>query len=191
MRALVVGILTLGMPVVVAAQQPGTASGATGANPIVQTFNDFGYYGGWLLAAFDSIPARSYGYRPTPAQQSVGYIAQHLEDANYQLCAIIGGTRRPMTARDSLPDTVKAAWPKDTLVARLRASLVFCKAALEGLDDRKLAEEITVGSPGTGRTAFRVRWVILLFTDLAEHYAQVASYMRLLGMIPPSALRTP
>jgi uncharacterized damage-inducible protein DinB len=28
----------------------------------------------------------------------------------------------------------------------------------------------------------------LLITDLAEHYAQVASYMRQLGMVPPSAL---
>jgi hypothetical protein len=25
-------------------------------------------------------------------------------------------------------------------------------------------------------------------TDLAEHYAQLASYMRLMGMVPPSAL---
>ena len=191
MRVTIAGILAVVVSAVVGAQQPVAPGGATRANPIVQTFSGFGYYGGWLLAAFDSIPASSYGYKPTPAQQSVGFIAQHLEHANYELCTIIGGAPRPMTARDSLPETAKAAWPKDTLVARLRASLVFCKAALDGLDDRKLAEEITVGAPGTGRTAYRVRWVILLFTDLAEHYAQLASYMRLLGMVPPSALRTP
>jgi hypothetical protein len=35
-------------------------------------------YGSRLVAAFDSIPATRYDYRPTPAQQSIGYIAQHL-----------------------------------------------------------------------------------------------------------------
>jgi hypothetical protein len=30
-----------------------------------------------------------------------------------------------------------------------------------------------------------------LVTDFAEHDAQIASYMRQLGMVPPSALRPP
>jgi len=191
MRVIVAAALALLAPNAISAQPPTTTRPEASANPIVETFSSFGYYGGWLMAAFDSIPANRYAYKPTPPQQSIGYIAQHLEDANNQLCTIIGGVNRRMTARDSLPDTVKAAWPKDTLVARLRASLLFCKAALDSLNDRELAEEITVGPPGTGRTAPRVRWVILLFTDLAEHYAQIASYMRLLGMVPPSALRAP
>jgi hypothetical protein len=181
-------LLAVILPAAVGAQQPSAARSQPPASPITDTFKGFGYYGGWLLAAFDSIPASRYGFKPTPAQQSVGYIAQHLENANYQLCDIIGGTRRSMTARDSLPDTVKAAWPKDTLVARLRASLVFCRDALDRLNDAKLAEEVTVGPPDNRRTAFRVRWVVLLLTDLAEHYAQLASYMRLMGMVPPSAL---
>src|SRR5688500_2203097 len=187
MRSSVAGILALIVPVAIGAQQPTASGRTTPANPIVETFSGFDYYGGWLVAAFDSIPASSYGYRPTPPQQSIGYIAQHLEHANYELCTIFGSARRQVTARDSLPDTVKAVWLKGTLVSRLRASLMFCKAALDGLDARKLAEEVSVGAPGTGRTAPRVRWVILLFTDLAEHYAQLASYMRLLGMVPPSA----
>ena len=87
-------------------------------------------FGGRLVAALDSIPANRYGYRPTPAQQTIGYIAQHLEDANYGLCERLGGPKRVPTAKDSLADTVKARWPKDTLVARLRTSLGFCDTAL-------------------------------------------------------------
>jgi hypothetical protein len=30
-----------------------------------------------------------------------------------------------------------------------------------------------------------------LVTDLAEHYSQVSSYMRLMGLVPPSALPRP
>src|SRR5436190_21868417 len=91
-------------------------------------------YGSRLVAAFDSIPATRYDYRPTPAQQSIGYIAQHLEQANYGLCERFSDLKHPRSAADSLADTVKAHWPKDTLVARLEASLRFCDAALERLE---------------------------------------------------------
>src|SRR6185437_8613096 len=76
-------------------------------------------FGSRLVAAFDSIPAAKYDYRPTPPQQTVGYIAQHLEGANYGLCERLGTTRHAHTAKDLLADTIKAHWPKDTLVARL------------------------------------------------------------------------
>lgn len=44
------------------------------------------------------------------------------------------------------------------------------------------------GATGAQQPVTRVRYLILLVTDLAEHYAQLAAYMRLLGLIPPSAL---
>ena len=94
---------------------------------------------GWLTSAFDSIPASKYGYKPTPVQQSVGYVAQHLENANYQLCSRFGGPAYVMTARDSLADTVKAAWPKDTLTARLKASFAYCDAAMANRCRARLA----------------------------------------------------
>jgi hypothetical protein len=98
----------------IGAQQP--ASQPTG-NPIVQSFTSTLPYGRWLIEAFDSIPESKYGYKPTPVQQSVGYIAQHLENANYQLCERMSGVKHPLSAKDSLADTVKAKWPKDTLTA--------------------------------------------------------------------------
>jgi uncharacterized damage-inducible protein DinB len=158
-------------------------------NRVAQTFKGFGRpYGAWLLAAFDSIPTNRYDYRPTPVQQSIGYIAQHLEDANYQLCARIGGAAREVTEKDAVADTVKARWPKDTLIARLRASLVFCSEAIDRLTDADLADTLMAGPPNAQQPVARVRFLILLVTDLAEHYAQLASYMRLLGLVPPSAL---
>jgi hypothetical protein len=75
-------------------------------------------YGSRLVAAFEAIPATRYDYRPTPAQQSIGYIAQHLEQANYGLCERFSDLKHPRTAADSLADTVKARWPKDTRRAR-------------------------------------------------------------------------
>jgi hypothetical protein len=131
-------------------------------------------FGGRLVAAFDSIPAAQYGYRPTASQQTVGYIAQHLENANYNLCEELGEAKHPRTSKDSVPDTLKARWPKDTLVARLDASLRFCDATLERLG--QLDSPAVVGT------------LLAFETDLAEHYSQLAVYMRLLGLVPPSAL---
>jgi len=144
-------------------------------NAVVMQFVRFAdIFGSRLVAAFESIPEARYAYQPTPTQQTVGYIAQHLEEANYSLCARLGNGRRPLTAKDSLADTIKARWPKDTLVLRLKASLLFCDDILEHLP--------ILDSPAVAST------LLAFETDLAEHYAQMASYMRMLGLVPPSAL---
>ena len=180
-------LITAVFPIQIQGQQAPAAQPST--NRVTQTFKSFGRpYGGWLLAAFDSIPASKYDFRPTPVQQSIGYIAQHLEDANYQLCERFGSSKRVSTAKDSLADTVKARWPKDTLVARLRSSLVFCAEAIDRLTDANLGDTLMAGPPGAQQPVTRARYLILLVTDLAEHYAQLASYMRILGLVPPSAL---
>jgi uncharacterized damage-inducible protein DinB len=181
------GMATLTVPIALTAQQ--AAPPRPPSNPVLESFRDFGgHYGGLLLAAFDSIPASKYAYRPTPAQQSVGYIAQHLENANYALCAAIGGLRAPTGIKDSLPDTVRSTWPKDTLVARLRASLQFCSRAFAQENDAKLTDNVLLGDASSDSVP-RVRALLFFTTDLAEHYSQIASYMRLMGMVPPSALR--
>jgi hypothetical protein len=160
------------LAVEVAAQPPVTREPP---NPVIMQFVRFAdIFGSRLVAAFESIPEAHYGYRPTPTQQTVGYIAQHLEDANYGLCARLGTARRPSTAKDSLADTVKANWPKDTLLVRLRTSLLFCSEILERIP--------ALESPAVANT------LLAFETDLAEHYAQIASYMRMLGLVPPSAL---
>ncbi len=168
-------VLTLALPAALPAQSPATRAPGDG---VMLAFENFaGIYGSRLVAALDSIPEARYAYRPTPAQQTVGYIAQHLEDANYELCQQFGGVKHPGTAKDSAPDTVKARWPKDTLVARLRASLRFCDTAL--------------GRVGPLRSMARASSLLAFETDLAEHYSQLAGYMRLLGLVPPSALPQP
>jgi uncharacterized damage-inducible protein DinB len=189
MRIRVLAVAALIVPAALAAQQPAAAQ-VSSANPMTQALKTSGArYAGWLVAAFDSIPASKYSYKPTPVQQTIGYVAQHLESANYQLCSRFGGPAPTMTARDSLADTVKAAWPKDTLVTRLKASFAYCDAAIARVDDAKLAEEIPAGP--NGRTAARARFVLGYVTDLVDHYSQMANYMRLNGMVPPSSQGRP
>jgi hypothetical protein len=167
--AVLVGALLL--PVALAAQTP---SPRTPDGVMLQFVRFADIFGSRLVAAFDSIPPDRYGYRPAPTQQTIGHIAQHLEDANYALCERLGGPKAPRSAKDSLADTIKSQWPKDTLVARLEASLRFC--------DEAMARVPKLDSPALAST------LLAFETDLAEHYAQLAVYMRILGLVPPSAL---
>ena len=59
------------------------------------------------------------------------------------------------------------------------------------LNDASLGDELMAGPPGAQQPVTRARYLILLVTDLAEHYSQLAGYMRLLGLVPPSALPQP
>jgi uncharacterized damage-inducible protein DinB len=172
----------------VAAQQTPVVSRQSGTS-VTESFRGISaLFAKRLVLAFDSIPAGRYGYAPTPAQQTVGYVAQHLVDANYALCERFGGAARPRSVDDSVADTLKAKWPKDTLVKQLRESFVFCATAMSAVNDAGLAEEVPIGSPSSGAKQQRALSLLLFVTDLAEHYAQVASYMRIIGLVPPSSL---
>jgi len=168
-RALLAALL---LPAALVGQTPATRATSDGVMLSFVRFADI--FGSRLVDAFDSIPAAKYDYKPTPVQQTVGYIAQHLENANYSLCERMGDLKPKRTAKDSLADTAKARWPKDTLVARLKASFRFCDDAMERIPQ--------LSSPALANT------LLAFETDLAEHYSQLSVYMRLLGMVPPSAL---
>ena len=53
-----------------------------------------------IAQAFDSIPESKFGYKPTPAQLSIGYIAQHLASDNYFFCNNFGAMKATVPATD-------------------------------------------------------------------------------------------
>ena len=184
--------LLLIVPAALAAQQPPAPNTAGG--PMTTVFrNSYSRLYRLLPQAFDSIPADKFSYKPTPAQQSIGYVAQHLANDNYFFCNDFGTKKHSRPADEvSTPDSVKATWPKDKLVASLKASIAFCEEAFKEIDDARLAELITVPGPNnTTRQIPRLARVFGHAMDLHDHYAQIANYMRLTGMLPPSALPRP
>ncbi|MFL5380907.1 MAG: DinB family protein [Longimicrobiaceae bacterium] len=145
-----------------------------------------------LAQAFDSIPERLFPYKPTPAQLSIGYIAQHLATDNYIFCNNFGDMKAPRAAEDTTTaDSVKATWPRDRLIAKLKESFTFCEQAFAQLNDAKLAEQVTVTRGGQTRQVPRTAYVLGHMVDMADHYSQLANYMRLNNMLPPTALPRP
>lgn len=191
MKISTAAILALALPITLAAQQPGAAPPAGG--PITTAFRGrINALQRNLAQAFDSIPADKFGYKPTPAQQTVGFIAQHLANDNYLFCNTFGDLKatRPET-ETATPDSVKATWPKDQLVTQLKASFAFCQQAFAQLEDAKLADQVTLTMGANSRQVTRAGMVLGHAIDMADHYSQIANYMRLNGMIPPSALPRP
>src|SRR5688572_10900627 len=144
-------ILALVLPAGVAAQQP--QGGPPAKDPITAVFRTRTLTQQRNLAqAFDSIPASMFNYKPTPAQQTVGYIAQHLATDNYLFCNNFGAMKATIAAKDSTTaDSVKATWPRDSLLIKLKASFAFCESAFAQLNDTTLADKVLQKFVGTTR----------------------------------------
>ncbi|NUR35909.1 MAG: DinB family protein [Gemmatimonadaceae bacterium] len=186
MRLSRVALALIALPMAVGAQQPP-------ANPITTVMKQRTMVFQQRLAqAFDSIPERLFNYKPTAPQLTIGYIAQHLADDNYFFCNQYGDMKGTRTAEEtSTADSVKAKWPKDKLVAQMKTSFKFCEDALAQLDDAKLADQVPQTFNGQTRMVTRAAPVVTHILDMADHYSQIANYMRLNNMLPPTALPRP
>lgn len=131
-----------------------------------------------VVAAADEMPADKYSYHPTPAQMTFGHLVVHMATFNFGMCSTISGVAAPKL------DDLKETDPKDKLVGALKASFDFCTTSLANLDDSKLGEQLPFFG---GRTASRATLMFVLASDFADHYSTEASYLRLNGLLPPSA----
>ena len=132
-----------------------------------------------LVEAVEAMPVDKFGYKPTEQQVTFGHLVLHIVESNNYLCSKIG----------DLPE-VKAAVPlkesdgKEKLVPALKASFEFCATALNKVDDSKLGDEIELFGGRKGTRAFAL---IALTNDWADHYSSAAMYLRLNGILPPTA----
>jgi hypothetical protein len=131
-----------------------------------------------MVAAADEMPADKYSFHPTPAQMSFGHLVTHMISSNYFLCSKISGAAAPGGDKPAETD------PKDKLVSQLKASFDFCTQVLAKVDDSNLGEQIpTRGDHKSSRAAL----MIALTNDFADHYSMAATYLRLNGLLPPTA----
>jgi serine/threonine-protein kinase len=149
------------------------------ANPVADAFRDNAREAAKnLIAAAEEFPADKLKFKPTPPQLSVGDIIVHLSKGNDFLCGTIGGMKPPTRTKVDADDS------KDALLARLRETFAFCDQALAPLTDASLAEQLPFFG---GRKMSRAAIMTLTTGDWADHYSQYAIYLRLNGLLPPTA----
>jgi len=131
-----------------------------------------------LVAAVEAMPADKFGYKPTEQQMTFGHLVLHIIESNNYLCSKIGDLPEVKAA------PLKESDGKEKLAAALKASFEFCTAALNKVDDSKLADEVELFGGRKGSRAFAL---IALSNDWADHYSSAAIYLRLNGLLPPTA----
>jgi hypothetical protein len=134
-----------------------------------------------MVAGAEAMPADKYGYKPMPEMMSFGHLMVHIAETNTTLCSKLSGTPAPDGKLDE-------ADGKDKLVAGLKASFDYCSTALANLDDSKLGEQIAIFG---GRMVPRAAAWLILSGSWADHYSTEAVYLRLNGILPPSAQPAP
>jgi DinB superfamily len=130
------------------------------------------------VAAVEEMPADKFGFKPTPQQITFGHLVVHMVRANYGLCSLVSG------AKGQRPPDLKDEDPKDTLVPALKASFDYCTQSLAQMDDSKFGEQVRfIG----GKMVSRGFMVVTMAEDYGDHYSMAAMYLRLNGLLPPTA----
>lgn len=129
-----------------------------------------------LSETFRIMPEEKYGFRPTPTQMTFAELAMHITGANMYYCRVLAPDR-------PVPNLNRAPRTKSELVAVLEGSLEFCAPVVAEIRDATLADELKVPSG----TVTRARILLELVSGMDHHYGQAAAYLRLNGLVPPTA----
>jgi DinB family protein len=129
------------------------------------------------LGSITAMPADKFGYKPTPDQMSFAHLVVHIVGFNNGVCATAAAVAAPKV------EEVKETDSKDKLLAAATASYDFCADALGKMDDSKLGDSIEL----FGHQVPRALAALILASGWADHYASAAMYLRLNGVVPPSA----
>jgi len=161
-----------------APSQTAPAASAPVANPVSSALRDtFPGRQKNTIAAVEAMPAEKFSYKPSPDQMSFGHLVAHMIESNNAFCSMASAVPAPKV------EEVKETDVKDKLVAALKASFAFCGDALAKMDDSKLGEM----TEAHGQQISRARGALILAGSWADHYAEAAMYLRLNGILPPTA----
>jgi len=162
------------VPVAVFAQ----GSAAAPANPISDSEKRvYAMFGGVLIAAAEKMPEESYSFKPTPEVRSFGQLVGHLADSQYFFCSTAAGETKP----DS--DAEKSKAKKADLVAALKDAVAYCNKIYAGMTDANGGQMVKMMN-------FDFAKLTVLAANFAhdyEHYGNMATYMRIRGIVPPTS----
>jgi hypothetical protein len=182
MKARTFLLITLAaLPRALSSQAAPAAAPAASKSPVADALRQMTQrYSRILVAAAEAMPAEKYNYRPTPAQMSFAQIQVHLaNEGNDILCGKTAGIDVPQRTKMDTTNT------KEQLIARLKETFQFCEQTFAKLDDANLAAPVSM----FGMNLTRAAATLITVGDWADHYSQEANYLRLNGLLPPTAQR--
>jgi uncharacterized damage-inducible protein DinB len=128
-----------------------------------------------IIAAADQMPESGYDFKPVPEEMTFGGWVAHIADLQAQFCGIVTGSPKQLNAGQK---TAKA-----DLVAALKESFEICDAAYDGTTMANRDENVqTFRGPRP-----RASWLWFNVAHNEECYGNMAVYLRLQKLVPPSS----
>jgi uncharacterized damage-inducible protein DinB len=158
MRAVILA-LVLGA----AGMRPAAAQQAGATDMPAMLRGGFAEVSDWVTRAADMVPADRYGYRPVETVRTFGQLVGHLADSYNYYCG--RGAGREVEWADPVE---KGSQDKAVLLARLKDATEACVTAYASANGRPQPLLANVGH-----------------TSL--HYGNMITYLRMLGLVPPSS----
>ena len=134
-----------------------------------------------LMRSAQKMPEENYGFKPVDTVRSYGQIVGHLADAQYLFCSIALGEKNPGL------DIEHSKTTKADLIASLTTAFAYCDKAYDTMTDATGAQMIKL----FGNDAPRFSALEVNNKHNLEHYGNLATYMRIKGMVPPSSEQPP
>ncbi len=117
---------------------------------------------GWLLRTAEIVPAERYDYRPSAGVRTVGEMLAHVVDAYAYYCPNAAGRATPWAATNE----TQGPLDKATIQRKLKAATEACVSA----HDRGAALPLLKN-----------------ITHAPLHYGNLITYLRMMGLTPPSS----
>jgi hypothetical protein len=157
-------------------QAPATPPPTPGVGPeVLRSYNGLKAN---ILKSADKMPEDLYSFKPTPDIRVFARILTHVIEAQTASCGFVNGT-----SPADFPKTPAETAPKAEIVAALKVSFDSCDKAFATLTDANATELLSAGRGKRSRVG--LLWGTVSHDN--EQYAQLATYMRLKNITPPSA----
>jgi hypothetical protein len=174
---LLTAFAALALPACSLAQMAGMTPPPPSTGPASEVLRSYTALKPNVIKAAEKMPEADFQFRPTPDIRTFARIVNHITEAQAHTCTSLNGTA--FDARMVPSDTADKA----TIVAALKASFDECDKAYAALTEANVTEMLPYQKAKRSRIGFA--WGNVSHDN--EQYAELSTYLRLKGIVPPTA----
>ena len=177
---LAAALATLALPAVAMAQMsmpmPATTPLPPTTGPASEVLRSYTNLKPNVIKAAEKMPEADYKFQPTPEIRTYARVINHITEAQFASCGVLNGTKDIAKPPSDTAD-------KATIVAALKASFDECDKAYGALTDANVSEMLAVRQ--NKRSRIGLAWGNVSHDN--EQYAELSTYLRLKGLVPPTS----
>lgn len=132
---------------------------------------------GVVIAAAEKMPEDNYSFKPAPDVRSFGQLVGHLADSQFYFCGLAGGEEKRSGGIE------RGKTSKAELINALKEAVAFCGKTYAAMTDARGAEPVKL----MGQDFTRLTVLAGNTAHNYEHYGNMATYMRIKGIVPPTS----